>query len=37
VHIYFAGKEHGVGIYISSVIRGSRADIAGLKVKYYTF
>ncbi|CAB4017971.1 harmonin-like isoform X3, partial [Paramuricea clavata] len=25
------GKEHGVGVYISSVIRGSRADIAGLR------
>ncbi|XP_028411176.1 harmonin-like isoform X2 [Dendronephthya gigantea] len=25
------GKEHGVGVYISSVIRGSRSDIAGLK------
>ncbi|XP_046861490.1 harmonin-like [Xenia sp. Carnegie-2017] len=25
------GKEHGVGVFISSVVRGSRGDIAGLK------
>ena len=27
------GKEHGVGVHVSSVLRGSRADIAGLKVE----
>ena len=26
------GREHGVGIFVSLVTRGSQADIVGLKV-----
>ena len=28
------GREHGVGIFVSLVSRGSQADIVGLKVHF---
>lgn len=29
------GREHGVGIFVSLVSRGSQADIVGLKVLFH--
>ena len=34
---YSAGREHGVGIFVSLVSRGSQADIVGLKVLTVSF